>query len=179
LPSNPRAGCPGAACTSRSRVSARLGCLSAVLLLAVSACSSGPSAGSSYEQIVSPANSAWSAFVTQARTWANGTIPSSGATLTQDVVKTWEQANRQLQAHKWPGRSQADVAALIRSDFKVCQILRKLPSSNAAAAWWSSLIASFSAEQTAAGKVRQDLRLPISAGPRGAGSLLGNLDVRG
>jgi hypothetical protein len=146
-----------------------LGCLAAVLLLAVSACSSGPSAGSSYEQIVSPANSAWSAFVTQARTWPNGTIPSSGATLTQDVVKTWEQANLHLKAHKWPGSSQADVAALVRSDTKVCQILGKLPSSDATAAWWTSLIASFSAEQTAAGKVRQDLKLPISAGPSGGG----------
>lgn len=165
MPSDRRTGRAGA--TIR-RIAAPLGWLLAVLMM-VSACSSsGPGEGSRYEQIVNPANAAWSTFVTQARTWPGGTIPASGSALTQDVVKTWEQANAQLLAHHWPGSAQSGVVALVRSDTAVYQELEQLPTPGAVTAWWTSLSASFSAEQAAAGQVRHELHLPTSPGPDGS-----------
>jgi hypothetical protein len=78
------------------RTAAPLGWLLAVLMMASACGSSAPSEGARYEQIVNPANTAWAAFVTQARTWPGGAIPASGTALTQHVVKTWEQVNGQL-----------------------------------------------------------------------------------
>jgi hypothetical protein len=150
------------------RIAAPLGWLLAVLIL-VSACSSsGPSEGSRYEQIVNPANTAWSTFVTQARTWPGGAIPASGAALTRDVVTTWERANTQLLAQHWPGSAQSGVAALVRSDTAVYDQLEQLPAPGAVTAWWTSVSARFAAEQAAAGRVRQELHLSTSPGPNGS-----------
>ncbi|MDQ2813405.1 MAG: hypothetical protein M3Z75_16430 [Actinomycetota bacterium] len=153
---------------SNRRTAATLGWLLTVLVM-VSACGgSAPSDGARYEQIVNPANAIWATFVTQARGWPGGAIPASGAALTQDVVQTWERTNRQLLARHWPGPTQSDIAALARSDSGVCQTLERLPAPGAVDRWWTSLTASFSAEQAAARRVRLDLRLPTSPGPQGS-----------
>jgi len=139
-----------------------------MVLALVSACSSSaPSAGARYEQIVMPANAAWATFVTQARTWPGGEIPASGSALAQNVVRTWEKMNRQLLAHQWPGSDRHDIAALVSSDTKVYQKLEQLPARDVVEAWWANLIASSSAEQAAAGRVRIDLHLPTSPAPQG------------
>src|SRR5580658_7169744 len=118
-------------------------------LLAISALMSGcgssaPGEGARYEQIVKPANGVWAVFVTQARTWPGGTIPASADTLARHVVQTWEQVNRQLLARSWIEPARTDIAALVRADRTVCQLLERLPAPGAATAWWTTLIADFS-----------------------------------
>jgi hypothetical protein len=151
------------------RTATTLGWLLAVLVMASACGGSAPTEGARYQQIVNPANASWATFVTQARGWPGGAIPASGTALTQDVVQTWEGVNRQLLARHWPGPAQRDIATLVRSDTGVCQALERLPAQGAAAMWWTSLTATFSAEQAAAGRVRRDLHLPTAPGPDGTG----------
>jgi hypothetical protein len=139
----------------------------------------GPSeAGDRYEQIAAPADASWATFIARARDWPAGVLPPGEAALAARVIRTWERADQELLAGRWPGRARRDVSSLVRSDLMVCRALEQAPVPNAAAAWWAGLTARFYVQQSAVGRVRRDLGLPAidptraapSRGVRRAGS---------